>query len=171
MSTETNPTSKPVVETTDHEFTMTRVFAAPRELVWQAWTDCEHLQHWWGPKGWTLPVCKLDFREGGVWHYCMKGPAPDGNEMESWGKATYQEIVEPERIAYLDAFSDEAGNVNEALPELMTILTFEEVDGGTRVTDVARFATAAELETVLAMGMEAGLTETWNRLEAYLAQV
>ena len=97
----------------EREFVVERVFDAPRELVWQAWTEPEHLAHWWGPQGWTLPVCTVDFRPGGIWHYCMRGPEGE----ESWGKATYREIVEPERIVYLDAFADEAGNPVEGMPE------------------------------------------------------
>lgn len=153
---------------TNHEFSISRTFNAPRDLVWQAFTDCEHLQHWWGPQGWTLPVCKLDLREGGTWHYCMKGTMEDGSEMESWGLATYREIIAPERLVYSDAFSDAEGNVNEALPQMTTIITFEEVDGGTRVTDVARYDTVEALQTVLDMGMEAGINQTWDRLAAYL---
>jgi uncharacterized protein YndB with AHSA1/START domain len=151
----------------DREFVMERLFNAPRELVWQAWTTPEHLAQWWGPKGWTLPVCQIDFRPGGVWHYCMRGP--DG--MESWGKATYQEIVEPERIVYLDAFTDEAGNPVEGMPEILVTVMFEEYNGQTKLTSRAQFASAADLEAVLGMGMAEGITETWDRLEAYLASV
>jgi uncharacterized protein YndB with AHSA1/START domain len=150
----------------EREFVMERIFDAPRELVWQAWTKPEHLAQWWGPKGWTLPVCKMDFRPGGVWHYCMRGPEGE----ESWGKAIYHEIIEPERIVYLDAFADEAGNPVEGMPEILITVTFTEHDGKTKLTSRARFASAADLESVLAMGMVEGLTETWDRLEAYLAQ-
>ena len=150
----------------DREFVMERVFDAPRELVWQAWTKPEHLVHWWGPKGWTLPVCKVDFRPGGVWHYCMRGPEGE----ESWGKAIYREIVEPERIVYLDTFSNEAGNPVEGMPEIIITVTFEDLDGKTKLATHAQFASAADLESVLAMGMVEGLTQTWDRLEAYLAQ-
>ncbi|MEW5961165.1 MAG: SRPBCC domain-containing protein [Chloroflexota bacterium] len=145
---------------------MERVFDAPRELVWQAWTKPEHLAHWWGPKGWTLPVCQIDFRPGGVWHYCMRGPAGE----ESWGKAVYREIVEPERIVFLDAFADAAGNSVEGMPEMLIMVIFAEHNGQTKLTSRAQFASAADLESVLAMGMAEGLTETWDRLEAYLAQ-
>jgi uncharacterized protein YndB with AHSA1/START domain len=102
MSKNNSKTSTP----SDREFVMERTFDAPRKLVFEAFSDCKHLTHWWGPKDWTLPVCKIDFRPGGVWHYCMRGPEGD----ESWGKAIYREIVEPERIVYLDTFADEAGN-------------------------------------------------------------
>lgn len=151
----------------DREFVMERVFDASRELVWQAWTKPEHLTQWWGPKGWTLPVCQVDFRPGGVWLYCMRGP--DGEE--AWGKAIYREIVEPERIVYLDTFVDETGNPLEGMPEMLITVTFADHDGKTRLATHAQFASAADLEAVLAMGMVEGLTQTWDRLEAYLAQM
>jgi uncharacterized protein YndB with AHSA1/START domain len=157
----------PYTMPSEREFVVERVFDAPRELVWKAWTEPEHLAQWWGPKGWTLPVCKMDFRPGGVWHYCMRGPAGE----ESWGKATYREIVEPERIVYLDTFADETGNPVEGMPEMLITMTFEEHNGKTRLKARTQFASAADLESVLAMGMVEGLTETWDRLEAYLANV
>jgi uncharacterized protein YndB with AHSA1/START domain len=164
--TKKNSTTTTVTRPSEREFVMERLFDAPRELVWQAWTKPEHLVHWWGPKGWTLPVCKIDFRPGGIWHYCMRGPAGE----ESWGKAVYREIVEPERIVYLDTFADEEGNPVEGMPEMVITVTFEALEGKTKVTAHAQFASAADLESVLAMGMVEGLTQTWDRLEAYLAQ-
>ena len=163
-----NAMNQTIEQPSDREFVMTRVFDAPRDLMWQAWSDCKHLVHWWGPQGWTLPVCKMDFRPGGVWHYCMSGSGPDGKEMESWGRAVYQEIIEPERIIYADTFSDEAGNVVEDMPEILITLTFEEIDGKTKLTNRAQFASAADLQNVLDMGMEQGATETWDRLETYI---
>jgi uncharacterized protein YndB with AHSA1/START domain len=154
-------------QSSDREFVMTRVFAAPRKLAWQAWSDCAHLSHWWGPKDWTLPVCKMDFRPGGIWHYCMRSPAGE----ESWGRAIYHEIIEPERIVYTDAFADATGNPSADMPEMLITVTFEELEGKTTITTRTQFASAADLEAILAMGMVEGMTETWNRLEAYLLQV
>jgi len=93
-----------------------RVFAAPRDLVFKAWSEVDRLAQWWGPTGWTLPVCTVDFRPGGVWHYCMQGP---GGE-QSWGKAVYSEIVPGHRIVYTDSFSDEAGNSVPGMPVMTT---------------------------------------------------
>jgi uncharacterized protein YndB with AHSA1/START domain len=149
------------------ELILDRVFNAPRELVFRAFTEAEHLEHWWGPKGWSLPVCKVDFRPGGVWHYCMLGP---GGE-EAWGRAVYSEIEPPRRIVYTDAFSDAEGNINPDLPQMVIEVEFEEVAGKTRVHSLSRFATAEELDAVLAMGMEQGIIETWDRLDAYLSQI
>ena len=143
----------------EREFVVSRTFAAPRELVWQTWSQCEHLQHWWAPAGWSVPVCKMDFRVGGTWHYCMKGPLPDGTEMESWGLTVYQEIVAPE------------GNVLLEMPKLRNTITFTVVDGQTEVTSRSEFATVADLETVIEMGMEEGMTQSWDQLAAHLAQI
>lgn len=82
----------------DTVLVLERVFNAPRELVFKMFKEPEHLKHWWGPKGWELPVCNIEFRPGGVWHYCMKCFDRNQGEfygMESWGKAVYKEIVEP----------------------------------------------------------------------------
>jgi uncharacterized protein YndB with AHSA1/START domain len=147
------------------ELVMERTFDAPRALVWRAFTEPERLQHWWGPKGWTLPVCTLDLRVGGVWHYCMRGPAGE----EGWGKAVYREIVEPERIVYSDAFSDADGNVAEGMPQMLITVEFADHDGKTKVTSRARFASAADLEATLGMGAVEGMTDTWDRLADYLA--
>ncbi|MEZ4657816.1 MAG: SRPBCC domain-containing protein [Caldilineaceae bacterium] len=166
-----NKQTQQVEPSSDREFVVSRTFNAPRALVWQTWTDCAHLKHWWGPTGWTLPVCKLDFRPGGVWHYCMKGQMPDGSEMESWGRALYQEIVEPERIVYEDAFSDAEGNVAEGMPQMVITLIFEERNGQTNVISRTEFASAADLEAVIKMGMEEGLAQTWDRLAEHLARI
>ncbi|MCO5192320.1 MAG: SRPBCC domain-containing protein [Anaerolineae bacterium] len=152
----------------DRELVMTRRFAAPRHLVWQAYTDCAHLSQWWGPTGWTVPHCELDLRPGGKWHYCMKGEMPDGSVMESWGLAVYREIVPPERLVYVDAFSDSDGTISADLPQMLITVTFEEIDGQTLLTSITEFDSAEALQTVIDMGMEQGITQTWDRLDAHL---
>jgi uncharacterized protein YndB with AHSA1/START domain len=89
-----------------NEFTISRVFNAPRELVFQAFTQAEHLMHWWGPKDVTIKVYKLEVKPGGIFHYSMTNP--DGSLL--WGKFMFREIVAPERIVFLNAFSDENAN-------------------------------------------------------------
>jgi uncharacterized protein YndB with AHSA1/START domain len=151
----------------EREFVMERIFDAPRELVFKAFSACERVSRWWGPKGWTLPVCQMDFRPGGVWFYCMRGPAGE----DACGKATYREIVEPERIVYTDAFADASGNVLAEMPQMVITLTFTEQDGKTTLTNRVEFASAADKEATLGMGMVEGLTQTLDRLEEYLAQL
>jgi uncharacterized protein YndB with AHSA1/START domain len=147
--------------------TVERLLAAPRDLVFRVWTEPEHLAQWWGPTGWTLPYSRLDLRPGGAWHYCLRGP----NGAQSWGLATYQEVVPPERLVYTDAFSDEAGNIHPSLPVMSITLEFTELDGQTKVTSRTVFASPADLERILKMGAIAGLTQTWDRLEAYVADL
>ena len=159
-------TSVPTRDTADRELVVERVFNAPRELVFKAWTEPERLMRWFGPKGWTLPVCRIDLRPGGVWHYCLRGPTGE----TSWGRAVYQEIVAPERLAFTDAFSDEAGQVNEAMPVMLITITFIDQGGHTRLTSRTLFATAAERQAIVDMGAIEGMRETWDRLDAYLAQ-
>jgi uncharacterized protein YndB with AHSA1/START domain len=94
-------------EPSEQELVITRVFDAPRELVFEAWTEPEHFVRWWGPKGYTTPFCKIDLRPGGVVHHCMR--SPEGREV--WTKGIFREIVVPERIVLTDSFADAEGNV------------------------------------------------------------
>lgn len=90
-----------------NEFKIVRIFNAPRELVFRAWTDPKYVMQWWGPENFTCPYCKIDFRVGGEFHYCMR--APNGDEY--WNKGTYREIVVPEKIVSVMYFSDKGGNI------------------------------------------------------------
>ncbi|OAS15762.1 SRPBCC domain-containing protein [Paenibacillus oryzisoli] len=158
----------------DKVLILEREFNAPRELVFQAFTQAEHLKHWWGPRGWTLPVCHVDFRVGGVWHYCMK--CEDKNQgdfygMESWGKAVYNEIVVPEKIVYVDYFSDAEGNEAANMPSTRVTLTFLETETGTKVINRGEYTSAESLQQVLDMGMMEGITDTWDRLSEHLASL
>ena len=155
------------VERSEREVTMTRMFDAPRELVFESYSSCEHLAEWWGPREWPIAHCEIDFREGGVWQYAMRGPGGD----EAWGKAVFQEIVEPERIVYVDYFSDADGAINEEMPSTLSTVTFREVGDKTKVTVAAEYDTPEELETVVDMGMIEGFTETWDRLDEHLVDL
>ncbi len=145
---------------------MERIFDAPRELVFKAYTDPKHLEQWFGPRGWTTTVYALDLRPDGIWHYCMR--SADGEE--SWGKGIYREIVPPERIAYLDIFSDKDGNSVEGMPQMEIVVEFHEQDGKTKLISRTVFATPDELKAVIDMGVEEGAAETFDRLEEFLAQ-
>ncbi len=158
----------------DKVLVLERVFEAPRELVFTMFKEPEHLKHWWGPKGWELPVCNIDFRPGGVWHYCMKcvdKSQGDFYGMESWGKAVYKEIDEPERFVYIDYFSDADGNENPDMPATEITMEFVDLEGKTKIVSRAEYATAEALKTVMDMGMLQGITETWDRLEERLNEV
>ena len=155
----TNIESKPLV--------IERVFDAPREQVWKAWTEPELAMQWWGPKGYTTPVCKIDFRVGGKFLNCMRGP--DG--VDIWSTGVYREIVELERIVCTDSFADEHGNVvpatNYGMPEMplemMFTVTFEDAGNGkTKLT--------IKHEGLPVGDMLSGANEGWNQLFEKLAE-
>ncbi|MFB5760442.1 SRPBCC domain-containing protein [Paenibacillus medicaginis] len=167
-------TNSMIFRTEGQEIFVERTFDAPRELVFKAFTEAEHLKHWWGPRGWELTVCNIDFRPGGVWHYCMKCMDPNQGDfygVESWGKALYHEIVQGEKIVYSDYFSDAEGNTSDDMPATESTLTFIEQDGKTKVVNRAVYASADAVKTVIDMGMEQGLTETWDRLAEYVVSI
>jgi len=163
---------------TDGEnFTISRVFAAPRPLLFSCFTSAEHMQHWWGPKGFKLIQPKMDFRVGGIFHYGMQpknGPA-------MWGRFVFREIAPPERLVFVNSFSDEEGGLARApffdgkWPlEMLSTFLFDEVDANrTRFTVkwTPLDATDEERATVAAnqAGMTGGWTGTLDQLDAYLA--
>ncbi len=119
------------------EIIITRIFEAPRRIVFRAWTDPLFVVKWWGPKNFTAPVCKNDLRVGGEYLYCMR--SPEGQDF--WSKGIYKEIVEPERIVCSDSFADANGNVVPASHygmegdwplELLVTVEFKEQDGKTK---------------------------------------
>ena len=160
---------------TGQEFVISRVFAAPRETVWKAWTERERLVEWFGPKGFKITTANLDLRPGGIFHYCMR--SPDGHEM--WGKFVYREIVAPERIVLVNSFSDVVGGLarhpmSPTWPlEMLSTTTFSEQAGKTTMTLkwAPLNATEEERKTFEAAhkGMEQGWTGTLDQLSEYLA--
>jgi uncharacterized protein YndB with AHSA1/START domain len=170
MKNEPSPALPPGVT-----FVTSRVFDAPRELVWQAWTDVDHLKRWFGPKGFTMPVAFLDFRPGGIFHYGMKSPA--GAMM--WGKWIFKEIVAPEKLVVVVSFSDEKRGVTRhpmspVWPlETLSTTTFSETDGQTTVQLAWAPYHATEAEIKLFGDSHASMTQGWggtmDQLAAYLA--
>jgi uncharacterized protein YndB with AHSA1/START domain len=118
---------------------ITRIFDAPRERVWKAWSEPEQMMKWWGPKVFTAPVCKMDFRVGGKYLFCMRDP----NGKDYWSTGVFKEIIPPEKIVWTDSFADENGNpvpasnygMGDDFPSEMTVtFTFEDLDGKTKLT-------------------------------------
>jgi uncharacterized protein YndB with AHSA1/START domain len=157
-------------------FLITREFAAPRSLVWQAWTERDRLMAWFGPKGFTMPVATLDLRPGGMFHYSMTGP----NGVEMWGRFVFREIVPPERLVWINSFSDPEGGVTrhpfskDPWPlQMLTAVTLEDRGAGTLVTvNWLPFDATDEERTVFEAGRESmrmGWSGTMEQLEEHLA--
>lgn len=144
--------------------TVSRTYDAPRERVFRAYTEPEHLARWWGPEGWQIETIAHELAPGGVWQYVLRGP----EGMESWVKATYREVTPPTQVVYSDAFTDAAGNTVEGLPTTLITIEFAEHDGRTTVTSTSLFDSEEDLRKVVEMGVVEGITETWERLAAYL---
>lgn len=152
-------------EKKESELIITRTFDAPRVLVFEAHSECRHLMNWWGPREWPLATCEMDFREGGSWLYCMKGPKGD----LACGKALYREISRPDKIVYEDHFADQNGNITSEFPSGLITFEFTEENGKTTVVNRSVYPTVSDLEKVIEMGAIEGFTETWDRLEELLA--
>lgn len=152
-----------VTTPSDREIVMTRIFDAPRQLVFDAWTKPEHLVHWYGAKGWTLTTCEIDLRPGGVWRFVMQGP----NGAEMGVRGIYREIVPPERIISTESYDD----FEEMGGETINTLTFEEADGKTTVTSTVRYQTREDRDAILRTPMERGVAEGFDALEAYLRKL
>lgn len=157
------------------DFVISRVFDAPRDVVWKCFTEAEHLKHWWGPKGFKVHFAKVDLRVGGTYLYGMQSPNGQG----MWGKFVYREITPPERIVFINSFSDEAGGTtrhpgHESWPlEMLSTFTFEELPGGkTKFTVSWAPHNATEAESKVfddnRPSMTGGWTGTMDQLEAYL---
>jgi uncharacterized protein YndB with AHSA1/START domain len=144
------------------ELTITRTFDAPRTLVWKAWTDPVHFAAWWGPHGFTNPVCELDVRPGGAALIVMR--APDGTEFPLRG--IFQEIVEPERIVFSNFHVDDK---DDPIIDGLTTITFAERDGKTEMTLHARAVALVPQAVPMIAGMEAGWTQSLERLATLLA--
>ena len=149
-------------------FIIGRTFDAPRDLVFRMYSSLDHMKHFWGPHGSTTPVCEVDFRAGGVWHYVMR--FADGNE---FGVTTvYLDITPPERIMFRDA--PEASR-REAValqpPTMITTIQFDDVGGRTRVTTTVRMNSVAERDMAVANGFAQVVLQAAERFDAYAATV
>lgn len=139
----------------------TRLIDAPRDLVWQAWTDPKHLAKWWGPDGFTTTTSRFEFRTGGVWRFVMHGP--DGRDYEN--RITYDAIEPPARIVYRHGGDEAVEPV-----QFHTTVTFVEEGGRTRLTMHAVFPSAAERDRVAReYGAVEGAQQTIRRLATYVS--
>ncbi len=162
----------------DREVVLTRVFDAPRELVFESWTNPKHMARWWGPKNFTNPVCELDPRPGGAFQIVMR--APDGAEFPF--KGVYREVKPPARIVYTGNMSDVSDEWHDAFnpnrdrskgrPKLesITTVTFEDVGGQTQLTVHMLFETQEIRDGMLKMQMAEGFDQSFDKLEGLLAK-
>ncbi len=164
-----------MAENTDSEverMVVTRIFDAPRELVWRAWTDPKYVMQWWGPKGFTAPVCKMDFRVGGKSLFCMR--TPDG--YEGWNAIEYHEIVLHEKIVSSMYFSDSEGNkidpeqlgIEQAIDGAYDVTLFEDLGNGqTKLTHIGN----ESLESAKNSGQLEGWIEILEKVAAVVAEL
>ena len=169
--------NRPTTDPAEPEFVITRVFDAPRWLVFKAWTDPKHMAQWWGPHGFTNPVCEMDVRPGGAYRIVMR--SPEGVEYPV--KGVYREVVEPERLVMTMNCSEhpaewhdlvnpkrQKGESNPA-GDMLSTVTFEDLDGKTKLTIRTRFDSVAIRDSMLKMGMTEGWTQSLERLAEDLA--
>jgi uncharacterized protein YndB with AHSA1/START domain len=148
----------------EREVTITRLLAAPRELVFRAWTDPAHLARWWGPKGFTNPVCEVDARVGGALRIVMR--APDGAEYPMKGE--FREVVAPTRLVFTNiAIDTDGSHMLEGLTTVTFALQAPQGDK-TLMTLHTRAVGVVALSAQMLDGMEEGWTESIDKLEAYV---
>jgi uncharacterized protein YndB with AHSA1/START domain len=149
-----------VTTPTDREIVMTRVFDAPRHMVFDAFTRPELLKRWFGPRGWSLVVCEVDLKVGGTFRFVLRGP--DGRDMGMRG--VYREIVAPERSVHMESFDDFPGE-----SQVTTVLV--EHGGKTTLTATVLYPSQEIRDMVVKSGMEHGAAESYDKLEELFASV
>ncbi len=151
------------------EVVFTRIIAAPRALVFRAWTDPKYLAEWWGPKGFTNPVCEVDVRPGGAIRIVMRAPAdvPPQYRGDHPMSGTFHEIVEPERLVFTTAVDNAGG---ERVLEPFVTVTFVEQRGQTTLTVTVRIVKATTQAASMLAGMEQGWGQSLDRLAAFAAE-
>jgi len=160
MATENRVRATTFTTPSDREIVMTCVVDVPRRRVFEAWTKPEHLPHWMlGPGGWTMPVCEIDLRPGGAWHFVWR--RSDGTEMEMRG--VYREVTPPERLVSTESWG---GN----WPETLNTVILSEKDGKTTITQTVLYPSKEARDAALQTGMTSGVSESFDRLAEYLVR-
>ena len=142
----------------EREIAIRRVFEAPRELLWDAHTKPEHVTQWMlGPEGWSMPVCEIDLKPGGEWHFVWR--RSDGSELDMRGE--YREVVVPERLVSTERWGED-------WPETLNTLLLTEEEGRTTLTTTMLYPSKETRDAALDTGMKDGTTESFDRLAEYL---
>jgi uncharacterized protein YndB with AHSA1/START domain len=162
VSSAANSNSFKVTTPSDQEIRMTRLFDAPRHLVFEAMTKPEHVKRWWGRlgEGYSVPVCEIDLRPGGAWRFVNRHPK---GEVAFYGE--YREITPPSRLVFTEIF--------EQFPDSVSVVTAEFTDEGgkTRLTATVRYPSFEVRDMVLASGMASGAGISYDRLEDLVAEL
>jgi len=153
-----------LVDKEKNTITVRREILANRQLVWDAYTKSELLDQWFAPKPFTTKTKSMDFREGGHWLYAMVEPTGT----EYWGRMDYVTIQPIENYTALDGFCDENGTLNPQLPRADWAVAFSELGANAMVETIVTYRSLSDLETVIQMGMQEGLTSTLERLDDLL---
>jgi uncharacterized protein YndB with AHSA1/START domain len=159
-----NARTSAATESSEWDLVMSRVFDAPRDLVFKAWTETKHVAQWWGPKRFTNPVCEMDVRVGGAIRIHMR--APDGVVYPMTG--VFQEIVAPERLVFVSSALDDKGN---SMFDVQSTVTFADQRGKTALTLQLRVIKATVAAPQYLKGMEMGWAQSLDRLGEHLATV
>jgi uncharacterized protein YndB with AHSA1/START domain len=149
--------TSPIAKPAERELVITRLFDAPRKLVFEAWTDPKHLAQWWGPRDHPAALVKLDVRPGGAWRHCLRS-TETGNDL--WHRGVFREVVAPERLVFTFAWEEDG---ERGLETLVTV-TFADEDGKTRMTlRQTPFQSDGERD-----GHQGGWDSTFDRLAEHL---
>jgi len=159
-----NSTFNFIVDKENKTIKIQREFESTLPLVWDAYTKSELLDQWWAPKPWKARTKKMDFKEGGQWLYAMEGP----NGEVHWSVATYKSINFQKSYVGVDAFTDEDGNVNNAMPESKWEVSFTDKGNTTLVEINNSFDDVAQLEAIINMGFKEGLSAAMENLDRLL---
>ena len=141
-----------------------REFDADFDLIWQAWTEAELLDRWWGPKPWKAETKTMEFRKGGFWHYAMVGPEGE----KHWGKANYLDIIPKKFFAAKDGFCDESGVMIPSFAQSLWKTSFISKKNKVQVDITITFDTLTDLEKTIDMGFKEGFTMGLNQLDELL---
>jgi uncharacterized protein YndB with AHSA1/START domain len=159
-----NPAYDFSVDRENKTITVKREYAAPRSLVWDAYTKSELLDRWWAPKPWQAKTKTMDFREGGHWLYVMTGSEGD----EHWSFADYIDVQPQERFTGRDGFSDAEGNINTDMPQSSWEISFSDSEEGTLVSFRIMYDDLQQLEATIQMGFKEGLSMAMEGLDKLL---
>ena len=158
----------------ENELLVEKIFEVPREHLFEMFTETRHLKSFWGPRGWELVHSSMNFEDEGEWFYGLQDleRVTENQQMTSWGLTVFKEIFVPERIAYIDYFTDKSGEINRELPVAKGVMTFEELDDNRSILKShTEYQSAEELQRLVDVGLLQGVAETWDRLSEYLNEI